>query len=117
MSKGKIPLRDTGIPCETTEEFGDLIYTIDGVDYSIPNNEWTFAPESNEKPYVEKNRHAINLQLNDDSSSEKKRCRGAIRQRDLKNEMFVVGNIFMNNFYSVFDRDHDRVGLAKKVTV
>ena len=115
MVKGKVPLRDTGVPCDSTEEFGELVYVIDGVEYAIPNNEWTFEPESDKKPYVEKNRHAINLQLSDET--EKKRCRGAIRQRDLRKEMFVVGNIFMTNFYSVFDRDNDRVGLAKKVTV
>ena len=65
-SKGKVPLRDTGIACTSTEEFGELVYVIDGKEYPIANNEWTFAPESNHKPYVEKNRHSINLQLKGD---------------------------------------------------
>ena len=34
---------------------------------------------------------------------------------DLKNEMFVLGDIFMRKFYTVFDREHDRVGFAKAV--
>lgn len=31
--------------------------------------------------------------------------------------MFVAGNIFMRKYYTVFDRDHDRIGLATAVTV
>lgn len=34
---------------------------------------------------------------------------------DIKDDMFLVGDIFMRKFYSVFDRDNDRVGLAKSV--
>ena len=34
---------------------------------------------------------------------------------NLKKEMFLVGDIFMRKFYSVFDRDNDRVGIAEAV--
>jgi len=29
--------------------------------------------------------------------------------------MFLVGDIFMRKYYTIFDRDNDRIGLAKSV--
>ena len=54
--KGVLPLRDQGVPCSNSEQFGSLTYVIGGKDYAIPNNEWTFEPESASKVYKETNK-------------------------------------------------------------
>ena len=32
---------------------------------------------------------------------------------DISKDQFLVGDIFMRKFYTIFDRDNDRVGIAK----
>lgn len=40
-------------------------------------------------------------------------CASSIMKMDIKKEMFLVGDVFMRKFYTIFDRDNNRVGLAK----
>ena len=42
-------------------------------------------------------------------------CASTLMTMDIKNSMFLVGDVFMRKFYTIFDRDNDRVGLALAV--
>ena len=42
-------------------------------------------------------------------------CASTVMAMDISREMFLVGDIFMRKFYTIFDRDNDRVGIAKAV--
>ena len=43
-------------------------------------------------------------------------CASTVMAMDISKEMFLVGDVFMRKFYTIFDRDADRVGLAEAVT-
>lgn len=42
-----------------------------------------------------------------------KACSSTIMTMDISHKMFLVGDVFMRKFYTIFDRDQNRVGLAK----
>jgi hypothetical protein len=43
-------------------------------------------------------------------------CASTVMAMDISKEMFLVGDVFMRKFYTIFDRENDRVGLAEAVT-
>merc|ERR1719163_606802 len=47
------------------------------------------------------------------SADPKQVCASTIMMMDIKKEMFLVGDVFMRKFYTIFDRDNDRIGLAR----
>ena len=42
-----------------------------------------------------------------------KACSSTIMTMDISHKMFLVGDVFMRKFYTIFDRDENKVGLAK----
>jgi|DEB0MinimDraft_12_1074336.scaffolds.fasta_scaffold29215_1 cathepsin D len=50
------------------------------------------------------------------SSGKGMKCLSTIMQMDIAKSMFLVGDVFMRKYYTIFDRDNNRVGLAEAVT-
>ena len=50
------------------------------------------------------------------SSKGSLKCASTIMPMDIRKSMFLVGDVFMRKFYTIFDRENDRVGLAVSVT-
>lgn len=46
----------------------------------------------------------------------KQGCASTIMTMDIAKKMFLVGDVFMRKYYTIFDREKDRVGLAEAVT-
>jgi hypothetical protein len=43
-------------------------------------------------------------------------CVSLLAGMDIHEDQFLVGDIFMRKFYTIFDRDNDRVGIARAIT-
>lgn len=39
-------------------------------------------------------------------------CASTVMAMDISKEMFLVGDVFMRKYYTIFDRENDKVGLA-----
>lgn len=47
-----------------------------------------------------------------DNKQIKTKCYGEMMKMNLRRDMFLVGDVFMRKYYSIFDRGNSRVGLA-----
>lgn len=44
------------------------------------------------------------------------KCASTIMTMNIARQMFLVGDVFMRKYYTIFDRENDRIGLAEAAT-
>lgn len=74
----------------------DLVFELsNGIEYSLPSHHW----------------------LTREGTKDKGACKSILSELDIgshdNDNMFIVGDIFMSLYYTIFDRDTDMVGFAK----
>lgn len=111
--KSKLP---DNAPCASDKEFPDLTYVI--LDHSGNKRSYTLASEE----YVGIEQHTtspvqmIASMFMPNSEQSQGKCSSIVSALDIKQDntenLFIVGDAFMQKFKCFFDRDTDRVGIS-----
>jgi len=102
MNKNKIGVSGE---CDPGTQLGNITLVIGGDNYHMTPSDWQFMPE-----FKEVNSTAGKVE-------KKLMCSSTLMELNLMKDLISVGNRFMRRLYTVYDRDHDRIGLAHSSTV
>uniref|UniRef100_A0A8D1PPU9 Peptidase A1 domain-containing protein n=1 Tax=Sus scrofa TaxID=9823 RepID=A0A8D1PPU9_PIG len=81
------------IPCQDINTLPDIVFTIEGIDYPVPA-----------RAYVQKSARGLCVST----------FQGR-RSRSTRKQLWILGNVFLRLYFTVFDRGQNRIGLAPAV--
>ena len=146
LRKQGIPSSSNIVDCKSEKQFGDMELVIGGKSYLLTNEEWMMPAQSlglsqatakaqakfGLGPQVMTQIDGFNMpdksttaQMMSDrkphshiqsKTSGSMKCASTIMPMDIRKSMFLVGDVFMRKYYTIFDRENDRVGLAEANT-
>ncbi|XP_047630070.1 pregnancy-associated glycoprotein 2-like isoform X1 [Phacochoerus africanus] len=81
------------VPCQDINTLPDIVFTIEGIDYPVPA-----------RAYVQKSSRGLCVST----------FQGR-RSRSTRKQLWILGNVFLRLYFTVFDRGQNRIGLAPAV--
>jgi len=102
LTASKHPLLSGPFVCPVNAEFSqpDFVFVLDNIEYHLPSHHW-----------MKRSVDALNPTINTCMS----KFRPLTINANNNQNMFILGNTFMQLFYTVFDRQNNRVGFGTAV--
>ena len=90
MMKTGIPIKEKYQPCKSKDQWGNIDFIIGGKKYTTYPDEYMFEQKLD--------------------GNKKQFCHSAIMP--IATDHFLLGQRFMRKYYTIFDRDNDRLGFT-----